>query len=78
LREISLAKHSASSSFVKSDTIELLIDSEFNEKLKNQLDFIKERVGASKIYLSDSNKKYMQEEHGKIKDKTYKIAFNKQ
>jgi isoleucyl-tRNA synthetase len=62
---------------IKSDSIELEISSNFNEKLKSQLDFIKERVGAKTISLNKSNKKYSHSEEGKIKDKSFLIRFNK-
>ena len=62
---------------IKTDSIELTIDSEFNDKLETQLDFIKERVGAKTISLEKSRKKFSHFEEGKIKGKTFKIAFNK-
>ncbi len=62
---------------VKSDEIELEIYSEFDDKLKSQLDFIKERVGAKTILLRESDKKFNHSEEGKIKEKSFTISFNK-
>jgi len=62
---------------IKTDSIELIIDSEFNDKLKTQLDFIKKRVGAKTISLKKSSKKFSHSEEGKIKGKSFTITFNK-
>ena len=62
---------------VKSDSIELEISSDFDDKLKSQLDFIKERVGAKKISLGKSSKNFSHYEEGKIKDLSFCIQFNK-
>ncbi|NPE26488.1 isoleucine--tRNA ligase [Methanococcoides sp. SA1] len=62
---------------IKSDTIELEIASDFNDKLKTQLDSIGSQVGASTISLEKSNKKFNYSEVGKIKDKEFEIRFNK-
>jgi isoleucyl-tRNA synthetase len=63
--------------FIKSDTIELEISSDFNDKLNSQLGFIKERVGAKTISLEKSEKKFNHFEVGKIKNKNFEIKFNK-
>ena len=62
---------------MKTDSIELEISSEFNDKLESQLDFIKERVGAKSISLEDSGKKFNHSKEGKIKNKTFIIQFSK-
>jgi len=62
---------------IKSDLIELEISSEFNDKLKTQLNLIKERVGAKTISLEKSNKKFSHSEEGKIKKEYFYILFNK-
>jgi len=62
---------------VKTDSIELIINSEFNDKLETQLEFIKERVGAKTVSLEKSDKKFSHSEEGKIKGKMFKVAFNK-
>jgi len=62
---------------VKTDKIELEISSEFNDKLKTQIDFIQERVGAKTISLDKSGKKFSHSEEGKIKGKTFSTKFNK-
>jgi isoleucyl-tRNA synthetase len=62
---------------VKTDEITLEIISEFNDKLESQLDFIKERVGAKSISLTDSGKSFNHSEVGKIKTKSFSIKFNK-
>ena len=62
---------------IKTDSIELEISSEFDDKLESQLDFIKERVGAKTISLNKSDKKFSHSEEGKIKDLSFYIQFNK-
>ena len=62
---------------VKSDSIELIISSEFNDKLESQIDFIKERVGATNLSLEESTKEFENNIDGKIKGKTFEIKFNK-
>jgi isoleucyl-tRNA synthetase len=62
---------------IKTDSIDLEITSEFNDKLKTQLKFIKERVGAKTITFDKSKKKFSHSEEGKIKGKAFMIAFNK-
>jgi isoleucyl-tRNA synthetase len=62
---------------IKTDEIELEINSDFNDKIESQLDFIKERVGAKTISLDKSSKKYSHSEEGKIKNKSFIIRFNK-
>lgn len=74
-RKIQAARKKAG--LIKSDEIELEISSEFDDKLKSQLDFIEERVGAKSISLDKSNKKFNHSEEGKIKDKCFSVQFNK-
>ncbi|MCK5449605.1 isoleucine--tRNA ligase [Candidatus Pacearchaeota archaeon] len=74
-RKIQAARKKAE--LTKTDTIELEIFSEFNDKLETQLDFIKERVGAKTISFDKAEKKFSYSEEGKIKDKTFVIQFNK-
>ncbi|MDH3352847.1 MAG: isoleucine--tRNA ligase [Nanoarchaeota archaeon] len=74
-RKIQAARKKAE--LVKSESIELEISSEFDNKLKSQLDFIKERVGAKKISLEKSKKEFNHSEEGKIKNKSFFIQFNK-
>jgi isoleucyl-tRNA synthetase len=62
---------------VKSDTIELEIISDFNDILESQIDIIKEKVGATSINLDKSHKKLSHSKEGKIRDKKFKIGFNK-
>ena len=62
---------------VKSDTIELEITSDLNSLLESQIDTIKKKVGATSINLDKSNKKFSHSKEGKIKDKKFKIRFNK-
>ena len=78
-REISRKTQSLrkEASLIKSDEIELEITSDFNDKLKSQLEFIKTRVGASSISLSKSEKTFSYFKEGKIKNKSFKIQFNK-
>jgi isoleucyl-tRNA synthetase len=64
-------------SLVKSDSIELEIISDFNEILKSQINLIKEKVGANTISLDKTQKKFNHSKEGKIKNKTFKIQFNK-
>lgn len=74
-RKIQAARKKAK--LIKTDTIDLVIDSEFNDKLETQTEFIKERVGAEKITLKKFGKKFSHSEEGKIKDKFFHIGFNK-
>ncbi|MFH0808802.1 MAG: isoleucine--tRNA ligase, partial [archaeon] len=60
----------------KIDSIELEIISEFNDKIKSQLDIIRERVGAKTISFNESSKKFNHFEEGKIKDQPFTIKFN--
>lgn len=64
-------------SLIKTDEIEIEIISEFNDKIKSQLNFIQERVGAKTISFAKSNKKFNYSEEGKIKNKSFTIKFNK-
>ncbi len=74
-RKVQAARKKAE--LIKTDLIELVINSEFNEKLEQQLEFIGERVGAKTISLEKSDKKFSHSEEGKIKGKPFTIAFNK-
>ena len=74
-RKIQAARKEAS--LVKTDTIELEITSEFNKILESQIDFIKQRVGATKLSLEKSSKKFNHSEVGKIKNKKFETRFNK-
>jgi isoleucyl-tRNA synthetase len=78
-REISRKIQAArkNNDLVKSDTIELEISSDFDDKLESQLDFIKTRVGAKNISLGKSDKEFNHSEVGKIKGKNFEISFNK-
>ena len=78
-REISRKIQSArkKAELIKADKIELEISSGFNDKLESQLDFIKERVGATTISLEKSKKSFSHSEEGKIKDEAFSIQFNK-
>ncbi len=62
---------------VKEDLIELEIVSEINSIFESQKVFIKERVNAKSISFADSGKKFNYFTEGKIKDKNFKIKFNK-
>ena len=74
-RKIQAARKKAE--LVTTNTIELEIISEFNDKLITRSDFIRERVGAKTISFNTSGKKFNYSEEGKIKDKTFLIRFNK-
>ena len=78
-REISRKVQAArkKNDLIKSDTIELEISSDFNDKLGSQLDFIKERVGAKTVSLDKSERKFNHFEVGKIKSQEFEIRFNK-
>ncbi len=78
-REISRKIQSArkKAGLVKSDFIELEISSEFNDKLKSQIDFIKERVGAKRVSLDKSGKNFNYSEEGIIKGKTFALKLDK-
>ena len=62
---------------IKEDKINLEIISEFNKKLENQVDFIKERVGAAEISLEEKSQKYSHSEVGKIKGNSFEIKISK-
>jgi len=62
---------------IKTDKINLEISSNFDDKLESQLDFIKERVGATTISLDKSKKSFSHSEEGKIKGLSFSIYFNK-
>lgn len=62
---------------MKTDNIELQIESDFNDKLQNQIESIQNQVGARSISLKKSNKKFIYSGEGKIKGKNFKINFNK-
>ena len=74
-RKIQAARKKAE--LIKTDSIELEISSDFNDKLESQLDFIKERVGAKTISLDKSKKDFSHSEEGKIKNLPFSIQFNK-
>ncbi len=74
-RKIQAARKKAE--LVTTDEIELEVLSEFNDKLRAQSDFIKERVGAKTFSFSKSGKKFNYSEEGKIKGKTFLIQFDK-
>jgi isoleucyl-tRNA synthetase len=78
-REISRKIQAArkENALVKSDSIELEISSEFNEKLESQIGFISKRTGATSISLEESPKNFNYSKEGKIKNKSFKIKFNK-
>ena len=62
---------------VKSDFIELEIYSDFDDKIKSQIDFIKGRVGAKIISINKSEDEFSYSESGIIKGKSFTIRFNK-
>ncbi|MBT7706316.1 isoleucine--tRNA ligase [archaeon] len=62
---------------VKEDKISVKIDSEFNDLLESQIDFIKERVGASSIDLKKTDSEDDFSDDGKIKSKAFSLSFNK-
>lgn len=64
------------SGLVKSDKIKLNITGDVARRIKDQLDFIKERVGANEITF-ESDKKLEFNDAGKIKKLDFKISFNK-
>jgi isoleucyl-tRNA synthetase len=74
-RKIQAARKKAS--LIRTDEIELEISSEFNDKLKSQINFIQKRVGANSISFKKSEKKFSHSEEGKIKEKSFLIRFNK-
>ncbi len=74
-RKVQAARKEAE--LVKSDSIELEISSEFDDKLESQLDFIKEKVGAKTISLKDSKKSFNHSKEGKIREQSFSIRFNK-
>ena len=65
------------SGLIKSEEIELEISGELKSVLETQLEFIKNRVGAKNLSLEESKKKFSHSEVGKIKNKNFKISFNK-
>jgi len=74
-RKVQAARKTAN--FVKSESIDLEITSEFSKELESFESFIKERVGAKKLTFKESSKKYPHAEEGKIKGKSYRIRFDK-
>jgi isoleucyl-tRNA synthetase len=74
-RKVQAARKTAG--LIKTDSIELELQSEFNDKLKSQTKFIQERVGAKIMSLDKSTKKFSHSEEGKIKGKAFSIRFNK-
>ncbi len=62
---------------VKEDKIKIFIKSEFDDLLKNQIDFIKERVGAETMELKESSEKHDHSDEGKIKGKSFSLSFIK-
>jgi isoleucyl-tRNA synthetase len=74
-RKVQAARKTAN--FVKAESIDLEIVSEFNKEIASFEGFLKERVGAKKISFKESSKKYAHSEEGSIKGKSYKIRFNK-
>tara|TARA_Y100000310_G_scaffold171786_1_gene171950 strand:+ start:5730 stop:8570 length:2841 start_codon:yes stop_codon:yes gene_type:complete len=75
IRKIQAARKNAE--LVKTDLIELEISTEFNDKLRTNINQIKEKVGARFISLEKSKEKFSYIEEGKIKEKSFKIKFNK-
>lgn len=78
-REISRAIQSArkDAGLTKTDIIEIEIETEFNNLLKTQIDFIKQRVNAKKISLQKSSEHFSYSKEGKIKNLEFKIKLNK-
>jgi isoleucyl-tRNA synthetase len=74
-RKVQAARKTAN--FVKSESIELEIVSEFSKELESFEQFIRERVGAKKLSFKESSKKYPHTEEGSIKGKSFKIRFNR-
>jgi len=74
-RKIQAARKEAG--LIKSNNIELEINSDFNDKLESQLESIQKQVGAETISLKYSNKTFNHLEVGKIKGKNFEIRFNK-
>lgn len=62
---------------VKEDRIELVIETDSDLPIKNYIDSIKEKVGASSLKLNIDSKKHKFTSEGKIKDKVYKLGFTK-
>ncbi len=62
---------------VKEDKIKLIVDAEFNKGLESNGNFIKDRVGASEISYGNIDGKFEYEEEGKIKEKSFKLAFSR-
>jgi len=62
---------------VKTDSIELEIESDFSDMLEKQKEFIQDRVGAKSISFDKSAKKFSYSEEGKIKGKQFILRFNK-
>jgi isoleucyl-tRNA synthetase len=62
---------------IKGDKIELTLDSEFNELLETQKEFIKERVGAGPVEIGKQVEKGDFTDEGKIKDKNFTLSFRK-
>ena len=62
---------------VKEDNISVKIDSEFNDILESQIEFIKERVGAVSIEIGKPDDNSDFSDDGKIKSKAFSLSFNK-
>jgi isoleucyl-tRNA synthetase len=62
---------------VKEDKIAVTIDSDVDDLLKTQIDFISERVGASSIEFKKHDPKADYSDDGKIKEKKFSLNFNK-
>jgi isoleucyl-tRNA synthetase len=63
-------------SLVKEDRIELAIDSQFDDYLKENLGSITSKVGCKTLVFGKFTKKFTNFEEGKIKDRKYCIGFN--
>ncbi len=59
----------------KQDKIEITISGEILEKIKNNLEFLKQRINAEKIHLKDFDFDYTSED--KIKNISFKFSFKK-
>jgi len=70
----SLRKEAA---LVKENRINLQINSEINDIIKSHEEEIKEKVGAENLSWEENEENYSHSKEGKIKDKAFKISFNK-
>ena len=61
----------------KENKIELVIVSEFDDKLKLQKNLIAERVNAKSLSFEKSSKKFNYSSEGKIKNRRFEIFFNR-